>query len=86
MWVRSMIRIAGLFTVLLAGGCTSIQVDQMSGSEGLPLMGADGAVPEAQYLIRSGDDLDIKLFYTQELNEQVTVRLDGYKGEALNET
>jgi polysaccharide export outer membrane protein len=78
MWGRSWVRFTGLCSVLLLGGCTSIQVDQMSGSEGLPLMGADGVVPEAQYLIRSGDDLDIKLFYTQELNEQVTVRPDGY--------
>lgn len=78
MWERSWVRITGLFIALLAGGCTSIEVDQMSGAEGLQLIGADGVVPEVQYLIRSGDDLDIKLFYTQELNEQVTVRPDGF--------
>ncbi|WP_071872452.1 polysaccharide biosynthesis/export family protein [Atopomonas hussainii] len=67
-----------LLIALAMSGCTSIEVEQMRSTEGLALMGPDGATPEAEYLIRPGDDLDIKLFYTQELNEQLMVRPDGY--------
>lgn len=33
--------------------------------------------PQADYVIRSGDQLDIKFFYNPELNESITVRPDG---------
>lgn len=35
------------------------------------------AYPEKEYKIQPGDQLDIKLFYNPELNEQLTVRSDG---------
>lgn len=59
-------------------GCSAIEVEHLPGSDGLPLVGGDGVVPEFEYRIRPGDDLEIKFFYTQELNEAVQVRPDGY--------
>ncbi|WJN61580.1 polysaccharide biosynthesis/export family protein [Pseudomonas sp. SO81] len=50
----------------------------MPGADGLALVGRDGLVPDQQYYIRPGDDLDIKFFYTQELNDTAVVRPDGY--------
>ncbi|MDD0841195.1 polysaccharide biosynthesis/export family protein [Pseudomonas sp. Gutcm_11s] len=50
----------------------------MPGADGLALVGQDGLVPDQQYYIRPGDDLDIKFFYTQELNDTAVVRPDGY--------
>ena len=71
---------AGMAMLLVLGlaGCTSIEVEHMPGADGLSLVGGDGVVPEQEYRIRPGDDLDIKFFYTQELNEAVVVRPDGY--------
>ena len=71
-------RVFLLVAALLAGGCTSIEVEDMPGADGLALVGRDGLVPDQQYYIRPGDDLDIKFFYTQELNDTAVVRPDGY--------
>jgi protein involved in polysaccharide export with SLBB domain len=53
---------------LLSSACTSI-----------PRLPDDLAIlkPEAEYRIGSGDTLNVKFFYTSELNEQATVRPDG---------
>ncbi|PTS82117.1 sugar transporter [Pseudomonas sp. HMWF032] len=67
-----------LLAAVLAAGCSAIKVNHLPGAEGLPLVGGDGVVPELEYLIRPGDDLEIKFFYTQELNEAIKVRPDGY--------
>lgn len=71
-------RLGLLLGVLFLGGCTSINVEKMPGADGLALVGPDGLLPNQQYLIRPGDDLDIKFFYTQELNDTAVVRPDGY--------
>lgn len=78
MWAKGWVRGMALLGALLLGGCTSIKVDHMPSADGLPLVDGDGVVPEVEYRIRPGDDLDIKFFYTQELNDQVKVRPDGY--------
>ncbi|MET1080546.1 MAG: polysaccharide biosynthesis/export family protein [Pseudomonas sp.] len=62
----------------VVSGCSSIEVTQLPGAEGLPLVGTAGGVAEQQYRIRPGDDLDIKFFYTRELNETASVRPDGF--------
>lgn len=67
-----------LLAAVFAAGCSAIKVDHLPSAEGLPLVGGDGVVPELEYLIRPGDDLEIKFFYTQELNEAIKVRPDGY--------
>jgi len=67
----------GLLSIAMVG-CSSVEVDHLPGADGLPLVGGDGVVPELEYRIRTGDDLDIKFFYTKELNESVTVRPDGF--------
>jgi polysaccharide export outer membrane protein len=67
-----------LLAALIATGCSAIKVDHLPSAEGLPLVGGDGVVPEVEYLIRPGDDMEIKFFYTQELNEAIKVRPDGY--------
>ena len=47
--------------------------------QGIPLIPNEPALlnPAQDYLIRRGDELSIKFFYTSELNENVTVRPDG---------
>ncbi|GFO69649.1 polysaccharide secretin protein HfsD [Geomonas limicola] len=47
---------------------------QSIGKIGLP---QNSDVPAKEYRIQPGDQLDIKLFYNPELNEQLTVRPDG---------
>lgn len=59
-------------------GCTSIPVEHLPKADGLPLVGAAGVMPEPEYRIRPGDDLDIKFFYTPELSDAAKVRPDGY--------
>lgn len=66
-----------LFSTLCAG-CASVSVEQLPTGGELPLLDAPGVMPEARYLIRPGDDLDVKFFYNPELNEAVKVRPDGY--------
>lgn len=78
MWALDWRHAGALAMALLVGGCSSIKVEHMPGSEGLPLVGADGVVPELEYRIRPGDDLDIKFFYTRELNDTAKVRPDGH--------
>ena len=43
----------------------------------IPASQADVAAQPSAYIIRPGDQLDIKFFYNPELNESVTVRPDG---------
>lgn len=45
-----------------------------TGRSGLP---QNSVVPVKEYRIQPGDQLDVKLFYNPELNEQLTVRPDG---------
>ena len=60
-----------LSTVLLLVGCSS----SMTGRAGaLP---PPASTPVREYRIQPGDQLDVKLFYNPELNEQLTVRPDG---------
>jgi polysaccharide biosynthesis/export protein len=60
-----------LITLLLMAGCSS----SVAGRAGtLP---QNSASPAKEYRIQPGDQLDIKLFYNPELNEQLTVRPDG---------
>ena len=65
--------------VLLLHGCSSkVQQPEMMTQPGTAPQSAPSisrAMPH--YLIHPGDELDIKFFYNDELNEQVTVRPDG---------
>ena len=62
----------------LFAGCTSINVDRMAPGSELPLLGTGTYASESTYVIRPGDDLQVKFFYTPELNEAVKVRPDGF--------
>jgi len=64
----------------LVGACSNNLVKQpniskVTPSTGLPGQSFNDANPS--YIIRSGDELDIKFFYNPALNETVTVRPDG---------
>ncbi len=67
-----------LLLLLLLGGCTSMRVAHLPTSEGLPLVDDPEGMSDASYRIRAGDDLEIKFFYANELNEAIKVRPDGY--------
>lgn len=70
------------FAVALAAlvltACSTIEVQELPGAEKLPLVDDPDAGGAYAYRIRSGDDLDIKFFYTRELNESTKVRPDGF--------
>lgn len=70
---------AALFVALsVLAGCTTISTAHLPTADALPLVDDDGSLPEAEYRIRAGDELDIKFFYTRELNESPKVRPDGF--------
>ncbi len=60
------------------GACTSIPVAHLPQAQSLPLVDEANLDSEPLYKIRAGDELDIKFFYTKELNESVKVRPDGF--------
>lgn len=64
-------------SVLALTGCTSIPVEHLPRATALPLVDDPQGASDPVYRIRPGDDLDIKFFYTRELNESVKVRPDG---------
>lgn len=67
-----------LVTALTLGGCSSSATGRMAGWQPSPVATAATYTPTAkEYRIQPGDQLDIKLFYNPELNEQLTVRTDG---------
>jgi polysaccharide biosynthesis/export protein len=47
-------------------------------AKNLPLVDEPSTDSDPVYRIRPGDDLDIKFFYTKELNESIKVRPDGF--------
>jgi polysaccharide biosynthesis/export protein len=63
-------KILWLMYLVLVVGCAH----QSAGRSALP---QSSAAPIKEYRIQPGDQLDIKLFYNPELNEQLTVRPDG---------
>jgi protein involved in polysaccharide export with SLBB domain len=65
--------------LLLVVAATTAQCGQQASPTGEGASQASTPVVKVQpvYLIQVGDQLDIKLFYNSELNEQVTVRPDG---------
>lgn len=71
------VRILSTLLVVLIQGCASIEVEGLPNAEGLALVGEE-VLAEPHYRIRPGDELDIKFFYTQELNETASVRPDGF--------
>jgi len=62
----------------LLAGCMSIPVEHMPKADALALLDDPQGASDPLYHIRAGDDLDIKFFYTKELNESLKVRPDGY--------
>lgn len=75
---RVLTPLALLALALGLGGCASMATEHLPRADRLPLVdeaGAAAALPP--YRIRPGDELDIKFFYTRELNEQLKVRPDG---------
>ena len=69
---------ASCIALLLASGCSSMRTDTLPNADSLRLSDENGAMPELEYRIRPGDDLDVKFFYTRELNESPKVRPDGF--------
>ena len=64
---------------LVLAGCATIPTPQRpEGVETAPV-----AVPESDYRLQRGDVLDVKFFYTPELNENLTIRPDGKIGLQL---
>lgn len=63
-----------LYPLILLTGCTPA-VKNPSAIDNALMKTANNTLPE--YRIQPGDQLDIKFFYNQELNEQITVRPDG---------
>jgi protein involved in polysaccharide export with SLBB domain len=64
----------------LIQGCSNSLVNQpvipdKLGNHNLPGESINASTPD--YIIRAGDELDIKFFYNHDLNETVTVRPDG---------
>lgn len=68
---------AVLFSLFLSA-CTSIPVEHLPNADTLPLVDESLSGPDAVYRIRAGDDVEVKFFYTPELNEAQKVRPDGY--------
>lgn len=67
-----------MLVALATTGCSTIQVQHLPSAEALPLVDDPAAQSAMAYRIRTGDDLDIKFFYTKELNESTKVRPDGF--------
>lgn len=70
--------LAFVLATLALSGCGTIQVKDLPGAEGLPLLDDPTAPSASAYRIRIGDDLEIKFFYTRDLNESAKVRPDGF--------
>lgn len=74
-WFRtSTLLLVLLCALTLLNGCTPA-VKNPSAIDHALMNTASNSLPE--YRIQPGDQLDIKFFYNQELNEQITVRPDG---------
>ena len=68
----------GLLLAGLLGGCMSIPQDQLPKADALALLDGPESASDPIYRIRAGDDIDIKFFYSPELNESLKVRPDGF--------
>jgi len=66
-----------MIVVSLAECAAATQGAPSVGPRGGPPNGAAGRDPGPEYRIQVGDQLEIKFFYSPELNEQVIVRPDG---------
>ena len=66
-----------LIVLSLAECAAATQGAPPAGPQGGPPNGAAGRDPGPEYRIQVGDQLEIKFFYSPELNEQVIVRPDG---------
>lgn len=67
--------LAALFSVVLLGGCESAVVKKPGSFPSLQKQAQVKA--NANYKIGLGDELEIKFFFTPELNDRVTVQPDG---------
>jgi len=63
-------KILWLVSLIMMFGCSH-------SATGRAVLPQNSAAPAKEYRIQPGDQLDIKLFYNPELNEQLTVRPDG---------
>ncbi|MGA8758793.1 MAG: polysaccharide biosynthesis/export family protein [Stellaceae bacterium] len=70
-------RASALLSYFLLAACGGPDFTQVAPPSGLPLAGPLSAPTISEYRIRPGDQLDIKFYYSTNLNEQVTVRPDG---------
>lgn len=68
--LRIFLTIAAMAPALLAGCAAHLPPAPTA-------MAADAARPVQEYRIQPGDQLDVKFYFSPELNEQVTVRPDG---------
>ena len=67
-----------LGSVALLAGCATISVDHLPKATTLPLLDEASGQTDGGYRISAGDDLDIKFFYTKDMNETIKVRPDGF--------
>ena len=72
---KAHLTIASLLTTCLL--FTACATTDKAVQNAIPVSRAPIAAEQAPYIIRPGDQLDIKFFYNPELNEAVTVRPDG---------
>ncbi|HYF20667.1 MAG TPA: polysaccharide biosynthesis/export family protein [Ramlibacter sp.] len=70
--------VATLLAAAGLAGCSTTQVQGLPDAQALPTMDEPAAASASAYRIRAGDNLDIKFFYTRELNESIKVRPDGF--------
>jgi len=71
------IKIIWLSALILVAGCSSSSITGRVGALQDLQNSSSPTSPAKEYRIQPGDQLDIKLFYNPELNEQLTVRPDG---------
>jgi polysaccharide export outer membrane protein len=71
--------VMGVAGMIALASCLSVMAAPRAESAGAcpPQEGSAAENRQTSYVIQIGDQLDIKLFYNPELNEQVTVRPDG---------
>lgn len=65
-------------SLIFMAGCSTIAVEHLPKATTLALLDEPSGQIDGSYRINPGDDLDIKFFYTKEMNETIKVRPDGF--------
>jgi len=67
-----------MVSLAFLAGCSTINVDHLPKARTLPLLDEANGQVDGSYRIGPGDELEIKFFYTKEMNETIKVRPDGF--------